>query len=263
MNADVDCSTAKCIALTFDDGPGPDTGRLLDILQSENVPATFFVLGDQAEKYPATVRREYAEGHEVGNHTWDHKDLSTLSAPAVQEEIKRGADAIAATGIPRPTLVRPPYGAVNDTVRTYAGYPFVMWRVDPLDWKYPNAARVTDQIVSHAAPGRIVLSHDIHKTTIDAMPSVIQQLKQQGYTFVTVSTLMKGVGLQNGQSYFTRPAGMTGMGVVPEQSRSQSQGQSQSPEGSQSSPSTIPSTSGTPTGSTPPTGSAPTDRPRH
>ncbi|MFD0639536.1 polysaccharide deacetylase family protein [Catenulispora yoronensis] len=81
MNADVDCSTAKCIALTFDDGPGPDTGRLLDILQSENVPATFFVLGDQAEKYPATVRREYAEGHEVGNHTWDHKDLSTLSAP--------------------------------------------------------------------------------------------------------------------------------------------------------------------------------------
>ncbi|GAA1975113.1 polysaccharide deacetylase family protein [Catenulispora subtropica] len=211
-NAGVDCSTAKCIALTFDDGPGPDTGRLLDLLQRENVPATFFVLGDQAEKYPATVRREYAEGHEVGNHTYDHKDLSTLSAAAVQAEIKHGADAIAATGIPRPTLVRPPYGAVNDTVRTYAGYPFIMWRVDPLDWKYPNAVRVADQIVSHAQPGRIVLSHDIHKTTIDAMPAVIQRLKQQGYTFVTVSTLLKGVNLQNGQSYFTRPAAMTGTG---------------------------------------------------
>ena len=210
-NADVDCSTAKCIALTFDDGPGPDTGRLLDVLRSENVPATFSVLGDQAEKYPATVRREYAEGNEVGNHTYDHKDLSTLSAAAVQSEIKRGADAIAATGTPRPTLVRPPYGAVNDTVRTYAGYPFIMWRVDPLDWKYPNAVRVADQIVGHAQPGRIVLSHDIHKTTIDAMPAVIQRLKQQGYTFVTVSTLLKGVNLANGQSYFTRPAGMTGV----------------------------------------------------
>jgi peptidoglycan/xylan/chitin deacetylase (PgdA/CDA1 family) len=203
-NADVDCSTAKCIALTFDDGPGPDTGRLLDLLKRENVPATFFVLGDQAEKYPATVRREYAEGHEVGNHTWDHKDLSTLSAAAIQDEIKRGADAIAATGIPRPTLVRPPYGAVNDTVRAYAGYPFIMWRVDPLDWKYPNATRVADQIVGHAQPGRIVLSHDIHPTTIDAMPAVIQRLKAQGYTFVTVSTLLKGVNLQNGQSYFTQ-----------------------------------------------------------
>jgi hypothetical protein len=157
-NADVDCSVAKCIALTFDDGPGPDTGRLLDLLKAQNVPATFFVLGNQAVKYPTLVNREYAEGNEVGNHTWDHKDLSTLPAAAVQDEINRAADAIAATGIPRPTLVRPPYGAVNDTVRTVAGFPFIMWRVDPEDWKYPDPTRVADQIVSHAKPGRIVLS---------------------------------------------------------------------------------------------------------
>ncbi|WP_194907264.1 polysaccharide deacetylase family protein [Catenulispora rubra] len=205
-NANVDCSVAKCIALTFDDGPGPDTGRLLDLLKAQNVPATFFVLGDQAVKYPALVNREYAEGNEVGNHTWDHKDLSTLSAVAVQNEINRAADAIAATGIPRPTLVRPPYGAVDDTVRTVAGFPFIMWRVDPEDWKYPDPTRIADQIVGHAKPGRIVLSHDTHKTTVDAMPAVIQRLKQQGYTFVTVSTLMKGTALQNGKSYFNRPA---------------------------------------------------------
>ena len=209
-NANVDCSIAKCIALTFDDGPGPDTGRLLDLLKAQNVPATFFILGDQAVKYPDLVKREYAEGNEVGNHTWDHKDLSKLPAAAVQAEINRGADAIAATGIPRPTLVRPPYGAVNDTVRAVGGYPLIMWRVDPLDWKYPDAARVADQIVGNAKPGRIVLSHDTHKTTVDAMPAVIQRLKQQGYTFVTVSTLMKGTSLQNGVSYFNRPPSHVG-----------------------------------------------------
>lgn len=207
-NADVDCSKAECIALTFDDGPGPDTGRLLDLLKAQNVPATFFVLGDQAVKYPELVRREYAEGNEVGNHTWDHKDLATLSAAAVQDEITRGADAIAAAGIPRPTLVRPPYGAVNGTVRAVGGFPFILWRVDPEDWKYPDPARVADQIVGHAKPGRIVLSHDTHATTVDAMPAVIQRLKEQGYTFVTVSTLMKGVSLQNGQTYFNRPAAL-------------------------------------------------------
>lgn len=204
-NANVDCSVAKCIALTFDDGPGPDTGRLLDLLKAQNVPATFFVLGNQAVKYPALVNREYTEGNEVGNHTWDHKDLSKLPAAAVQDEINRGADAIAAAGIPRPTLVRPPYGAVNDTVRAVGGYPFIMWRVDPDDWKYPDPARIADQIVGHAKPGRIVISHDTHKTTVDAIPAVIQRLKQQGYTFVTISTLMKGTNLQNGQSYFNRP----------------------------------------------------------
>jgi peptidoglycan/xylan/chitin deacetylase (PgdA/CDA1 family) len=208
----VDCAVAKCIALTFDDGPGPDTGRLLDLLKAQHVPATFFVLGDQAVKYPALVNREYAEGNEVGNHTWDHKDLSKLPAAAVQAEINRSADAIAATGIPRPTLVRPPYGAVDDTVRAVGGFPFIMWRVDPQDWKYPDPARVADQIVGHAAPGRIVLSHDTHRTTVDAMPAVIQRLKQQGYTFVTISTLMKGVSLQNGVSYFNRPAAITGNG---------------------------------------------------
>ena len=219
-NADVDCSVAKCIALTFDDGPGPDTGRLLDLLKAQNVPATFFVLGDQAVKYPSLVNREYAEGNEVGNHTWDHKDLSKLPAAAVQDEINRAADAIAAAGIPRPTLVRPPYGAVNDTVRGIGGFPFIMWRVDPEDWKYPDPARVADQIVGHAKPGRIVLSHDTHKTTVDAMPAVIQQLRQQGYTFVTVSTLMKGVTLQNGTSYFNRPTAMTG-GLAPAQNHPQ------------------------------------------
>ena len=204
-NANVDCSVAKCVALTFDDGPGPDTGRLLDLLKAQNVPATFFVLGDQAVKRPALVNREYAEGNEVGNHTWDHKDLSKLPAAGIEDEITRGADAIAAAGIPRPTLVRPPYGAVNDTVRAVGGYPFIMWRVDPDDWKYPDPARIADQIVGHVKPGRIVISHDTHKTTVDAMPAVIQRLRQQGYTFVTVSTLMKGTDLQNGQSYFNRP----------------------------------------------------------
>jgi peptidoglycan/xylan/chitin deacetylase (PgdA/CDA1 family) len=204
LNANVDCARAKCIALTFDDGPVADTTRLLDTLQQRNVPATFFVVGKQAQKFPDVVRREYLQGDEIGDHTWDHRDLTTLDAAGIRWEIGTGADAIAATGVPRPTLVRPPYGAVNPLVDSVGAFPFVTWQVDPLDWKYPNTARVTAQIVGKARPGWIVLSHDIHPTTVSAIPAVIDQLKAQGYTFVTVSTLLRGVSLQNGHSYANR-----------------------------------------------------------
>jgi peptidoglycan/xylan/chitin deacetylase (PgdA/CDA1 family) len=198
----------KCIALTFDDGPGPYTSQLLDTLKQENVPATFFVLGQRAAEYPALVRREAAEGHEIGNHTFDHKDLSKLDAAGIRDEITKSADAIEAAGAPRPRLVRPPYGAVNDQVRSLAGGPLVMWRVDPEDWKYHDPAKVAEAVVARAKPGRIVLSHDIQKTTVDAVPEVIRQLRGQGYTFVTVSTLMKGANMQDGKSYFNRPPSM-------------------------------------------------------
>jgi peptidoglycan/xylan/chitin deacetylase (PgdA/CDA1 family) len=200
-----DCSTVKCIALTFDDGPGPYTAQLLDTLEQANIPATFFVVGERAAEYPQLVRRAAAEGHEIGNHTWDHKDLSKLDEAGIRAEIERSADAIAAAGAPRPALLRPPYGAVNDQVRSLAGGPLIMWRVDPEDWKYRDAAKVADAIVGAAKTGRIVLSHDIQKTTVEAMPDVIARLRAQGYVFVTVSTLMDGANMKDGRSYFNRP----------------------------------------------------------
>ena len=212
-NADADCSVAKCIALTFDDGPGPDTGRLLDLLKAQNVPATFFVLGNQAVKYPATVHREYAEGNEVGNHTWDHKDLSKLPAAGVQDEINRGADAIAAAGIPRPTLVRPPYGAVNDTVRAVGGYPFIMWRVDPEDWKYPDPARDRgpDRRPRQAGPHRVVPRHAQNHGRRDTRGDPAAQAAGVHVRHGQHAD-EGGRACENGKSYFNRPAAITGQG---------------------------------------------------
>jgi len=135
-----------------------------------------------------------AEGHELGNHSWDHKSYTSMSLESMDAELKKTNDAIvAATGV-RPRVMRPPYGAFNKTLSAYTyrtyGYKTILWDVDPLDWKNRNAATVTSRIVSAARSGSIILSHDIHATTVDAMPGTIKQLKAAGYRFVTVSQLI-------------------------------------------------------------------------
>lgn len=183
------------IALTFDDGPHPQhTPRLLDILKQRNVKATFYVVATNAKRYPEIMRRMIAEGHEVGNHTVTHGNLAKTSEAGVRQELTAAHEAIVATTGIAPRTMRPPYGAITSAqkawIRRDFGYPTIMWSVDPEDWKKPGASVVTSRLVSGATPGGILLVHDIHSSTIDAMPATIDQLLGRGFQFVTVTQLI-------------------------------------------------------------------------
>jgi len=183
------------IAMTFDDGPhAQNTPRLLEILKKRNIKATFFVVGQCAAEYPDLMKRIVAEGHEIGNHSWTHPVLSKMGEESVTSELQRTHDVIVQTAGVTPTLMRPPYGAFSPTQRSWAnkkwGYKIILWDVDPLDWKYRNADRVHGEILKQTVAGSIVLSHDIHKTTVDAMPDTLDALANKGFKFVTVSELL-------------------------------------------------------------------------
>jgi peptidoglycan-N-acetylglucosamine deacetylase len=195
----VDCAVVKSIALTFDDGPGPHAERLLDELAARRARATFFDVGQNAAARPELVRRQREEGHEIGNHSWSHPDLTRLAPDEVRAELDRTGEAIRdATGAEAPTLLRPPYGTHDAAVRDVArrmGMPLILWSVDTEDWKDDrDAAHVTNAVLSGARPGAIVLMHDIHATTPDALPAILDGLAADGYTFVTVSELYAGTG---------------------------------------------------------------------
>ena len=183
------------IAMTFDDGPHPSfTPRLLNMLAERNIKATFYVVGKNAREYPALIRRILAEGHEIGNHTWDHKALSSLTPEKVAWELAETDKAVRdASGYQMRTM-RPPYGATNIRVKQQCydqfGYPTILWSVDPLDWKRPGASVVSSRIVSGAHNGAIILAHDIHEATVNAMPSAFDTLLSRGFRFVTVSQLL-------------------------------------------------------------------------
>lgn len=183
------------VAMTFDDGPHPTlTPQLLDILKKRNIRATFYVLGRLASEYPDIVRRMVEEGHEVGNHTWSHPYLTKLSSERVRSELEKTNDAVFKATGRRPATMRPPYGAINATLRKRfaedMGMPVIMWSVDPLDWRRPGPSVVASRIVNGAHPGAIILAHDIHPGTIQAMPQALDQLLAKGYKFVTVSELI-------------------------------------------------------------------------
>lgn len=188
----VDCRRAKCVTLTFDDGPGKYTDALLRHLAAYRARATFFVVGQNVAASPDVVRRTYAAGHEIGSHTWSHPDLTKLSAVRVRSQLARTDQAIkAAIGV-RPKLVRPPYGAFNATVRHQTRRPMVMWSLDTLDWRSRDSAKVARKALRSVRPGSVILFHDIHPSTVRAMPRVLRGLSKRGYRFVTVSQLYGG-----------------------------------------------------------------------
>lgn len=195
----VDCTQAKCVALTFDDGPGQYTERLLSMLAEHDVQATFYVVGQDAEARPEVLSQQAAAGHEVQNHTWNHPDLTTLTRAGRRSQIDRASAAVEHATGQQPTELRPPYGAWN-AVRKQAGLPLVLWSVDPEDWKYRDSDRVADHVLSTTRPGDIVFLHDIHETTVDAVPAILEGLSEQGYQFVTVSELF-GEPLEDGEVY--------------------------------------------------------------
>lgn len=188
-------SSLPYIALTFDDGPHPThTPRLLNILKAHNVKATFYVTGQNAARYPHIIRRMVADGHEIGNHTWSHPNLTKLSDNQVKSQIDRSNVAIAnAAGVKARTF-RPPYAAMTSRqragVKAQYGYPIVFWSVDPRDWKDRNASLVTSRILNQTKRGSIILLHDIHASSVAAVPNTINGLLSKGYQFVTVSQLL-------------------------------------------------------------------------
>ena len=187
------------LALTFDDGPGKYTDKLLDILKKYNAHATFYVQGVMIEKHEAVIKRASAEGHEIGNHTWDHTKLTSLNKDRIREEIVSVQDYIERlTGI-RPRTVRPPYGSVNDDVVAIAveeGFLIARWSVDTEDWKTLNADATYDAIMRSAKDGSIILCHDIHESTVEAMDRTIAGLIEQGYQLVTVSEMLEYSGVE-------------------------------------------------------------------
>jgi len=191
----VDCATERCIALTFDDGPATSTGRLLDVLADEGVPATFYVVGRSIANDPDLITRMAAEGHQVGSHSWSHPLFTDLDPAEVGEELDRTAAAIRAAGVV-PSTVRAPYGALDASVLAALdrrGEGSVTWTVDTRDWEHRDPAQTLAQVQAQARPGAIVLMHDLHTTSVDAAPSVIAWLREQGYTLVTVDQITGGV----------------------------------------------------------------------
>ncbi|TDD22751.1 hypothetical protein E1287_39600 [Actinomadura sp. KC06] len=200
----IDCGRVKCVSLTFDDGPGPHTARLLDTLKAGGARATFFMLGENVQAHPDVVRRIAMEGHEVANHTWSHPDLTTESPAEVRSQIQRTQQAVKNASGVAPTLMRPPYGATNTQVGRAVGMPLILWSVDTLDWQHKSVSRDTRIGVREPEGGGIVLFHDIHKPSVDAIPKVVDGLKKRGFTLVTVSELFQGQPLQPGQTYNER-----------------------------------------------------------
>ena len=184
------------IAMTFDDGPSATlTPKLLDLLAAHHIKATFFVIGENVAEHPEIVARAAREGHEIGNHSWSHPNLGKMSDEGVRRQLQQTDDAIKSATGERPTLMRPPYGSITDHEKRWIhdqfGYDIILWDVDPYDWKRPGPAVVRARILKETRPGSIVLSHDIHPGTIEAMPSTFDQLEAKGFKFVTVSQLIR------------------------------------------------------------------------
>lgn len=185
------------LALTFDDGPGPYTDRLLEILGENGAKATFFVVGSRLSGREELLGRMASDGHEIGGHSWWHSSLVTLNERAIADELMMTRQVIfAATGVDS-RIVRPPYGSHGELTRWVAescGIAYVNWSVDTLDWKTRNADAVYNAVIGGAYDGAVILMHDIHGTTVEAMERAIPQLIADGYQLVTVSEMMAASG---------------------------------------------------------------------
>ncbi|MFI6322116.1 polysaccharide deacetylase family protein [Nonomuraea sp. NPDC050556] len=201
---EVDCTQVKCIALTFDDGPGQYAGTLLDTLKKYNAKATFFLEGQYVKARPAFAKRMAVEGHELGNHSYKHPNFTTLEAPAIRSEIKKTQDIVKQVAGVEPKLLRPPYGMADIETSDIAaefGMPMILWTAGSRDWATKNEAEIKKQTLEVAKENGIILMHDWVKQTVDAMPSIVRTLQSRGYHLVTVSTLVKQYNLQPGDIF--------------------------------------------------------------
>lgn len=196
--------TKPMVALTFDDGPGKHTDRVLSILEKYNVRATFFVQGQYVAGYRDTLARAVNSGNEIGNHTWSHVNLTS----SIGSQISNTNTAVYnATGV-YPKVYRPPYGSYNSYVLNSISMPAIMWSVDTLDWKTRNPAKNLASVQKDTRDGGIILMHDIHEPTADSVEPIVRHLLMEGYQLVTVSELLelRCGGAVSGKVYNSAPA---------------------------------------------------------
>jgi peptidoglycan/xylan/chitin deacetylase (PgdA/CDA1 family) len=195
ITAKVGSKNAKCkvtvarkwVALTFDDGPGKPTDKLLKNLEKQDVRATFFIVGRMAKSRGSTLKKIVKNGNEIGNHTYDHDG----SPHALKNGLKKTDDLVKKALGCATSLMRPPGGAINNVTRQ-CGKAIIMWSVDPKDWQDRDSDTVYGRVMKGTKSGSIVLLHDIHQTSADAAVRIIKSLKNKGYAFVTVSELLDG-----------------------------------------------------------------------
>lgn len=198
---------APMVALTFDDGPLAKVGnRIMDCAEQYNGRVTFFVVGNRIPSYQGEIRRMHASGHEIGNHTYEHKYLNKLNAAQIRYQIDACNQAIAAVTGEAPKLVRLPGGNKNNTVVADISQPIIMWNIDTLDWKTKNADKSVDAVLSKVKDGDVILMHELYSQSGDAAVRIIPALVERGYQLVTVSELaqFRG-GVAGGKIYYSFP----------------------------------------------------------
>lgn len=191
------------VALTFDDGPGKYTDKLLDCLEENNAKATFFMLGQNVGYFPDTVKRMHESGMELGNHSYDHTILTSTTKDGVVQQMEKTNNAIReACGVPA-DVMRPPGGSYNETVASLVGLPIITWTIDTRDWATRNADNTYKVTLDNVKDGSIVLMHDIHESSVEACLRLIPDLIDRGFRLVTISQLAqeKGITLENGVNY--------------------------------------------------------------
>ena len=186
----------KRIALSFDDGPHPTlTPHILNILDKYNITATFFMIGCNVENYPDVAKAVYQRGHEIGNHTFSHPHMKSLTQEMLRNEVLKTEQILKQNGISRPKLFRPPEGFRSteqvNTLRSL-GYQTIIWSLDTHDWQGRAAGEIVSSVLSGVQGGDILLFHDytLKQNTITALEQLIPKLLKDGYEFVTVSDLM-------------------------------------------------------------------------
>ncbi|ORV43327.1 carbohydrate degradation protein [Mycolicibacter engbaekii] len=190
----VDCAVVKCVALTFDDGPSPYTDRLLRVLNDAGARSTFFLIGNKVAANPLAAKRIAEAGMEIGSHTWEHPNMTTIPAANVPAQFARANDAIRSATGHTPTLWRPPGGLTDDAVNAQAaqfGLAGILWDVIPFDWiNDADTAATRYMLMTQIRPGSVVLFHDTYSSTVDLVYQFLPVLKANGYHLVTVSELL-------------------------------------------------------------------------
>ena len=194
----------KLIALTFDDGPSNNTKYFIKELQKRDALVTFFVVGNRVKKYEDVLKEAYLMGNQIGSHTYSHKNLLYLNEEEITKEIEKTNEAIYNVIGTKPTIIRVPYGNINKKIRSISNMNHILWNVDTLDWKYKNSNRVYKEIIKHAEDGNIILLHYIFKTSVNGVLKAIDELKKQGYEFVTIDEMvyLKNIKLDKSKTYF-------------------------------------------------------------
>lgn len=179
------------VALTFDDGPhGTYTSELLDGLKQRGVVASFFVLGEHIEGNEELILRMKEEGHLIGNHTFSHVKLDTLSDSAACDEVRRTCEAIEAVTGEKVEYIRPPYGDYSEELECMINLNKVLWTVDPQDWNTTDTNAIVRHVVNNVKDGDIILLHDIYPSSVAAALRIVDELKARGYIFVTVDDIV-------------------------------------------------------------------------